>query len=404
MRFLLALLFSLFAMQANATQQILIGGEQTTQAASTTAYNVIQGHGTWSATDTVYQIMPTAGTIDALALRPSANPAANATLTLMVNNVATSLTCTTATASICHDNSNSVSVSAGDRVSVKLVIAAGATSRAYSYNMRFTPTVDGESILLGYGSGPSSTLIDNAFENSLAWQSTGSSRAFHLIPETGTFKKLYVEVDTAPGSGTSITFTTRNAASAGNNTCTISNTATTCNDTSHTDTIAAAGDLYGVRISVSGSPTYSPVHYGIVYVSPTLGNYVYTYGSITGGLVASRPQPISGTRTNATGYLAAVSNAWTAKAIYFRLDTAPGAGNSSTITFRINGSDTALTSTISGTATTNNAATDVSVSADDRVDINPTTAGTPATSAYKVGIVANIAPANTNTGNFFLMF
>ncbi len=370
-------------------KQIFVSGDQTAIVASSTQYGQIQGHTVWGAADTVYQIMPTPGMIDLMALRPSASPVQNATITLMVNGTPSTLTCTTNSAAICHDSSHQVAVAAGDKVSVKLVIAASASTRAYSYSMRFTPTIAGETVMLGYATGGSNTITDSGFQSNAAWQTTVANRGFHIIPETGTFKKMYLEVDTDPGGGNSITFTTRNNGSAGNVAVTITGGgALTGSDTTHSDTIATAGDLYGLRTTQSGTPTYSPVHYGIVYISPTYGNFLLTYNSITGDIVAPRPQPVSGTRGNATGYLAAVSNAFTVKSIYSWFSVAPGGANSDTVALNINTVDSALAVTVSGANTTGNTVTDVNVALDDRLQISTAEGGTPAISAFKVSMVA----------------
>ena len=63
------------------------------------------------------------------------------------------------------------------------------------------------------------------------------------VPFAGTLKNLYCSVTTAPGGGTSWAITVRDDASDTSVTCTISNTSTTCNDTSNTATVAAASLL-----------------------------------------------------------------------------------------------------------------------------------------------------------------
>lgn len=72
----------------------------------------------------------------------------------------------------------------------------------------------------------------------------------------GTIKNLYCAVSTAPGSAKSFAFTYRKNGASQTLTCTISGSGTTCNDTTHTFTVAA-GDLVSIQSNPTGSPTSS---------------------------------------------------------------------------------------------------------------------------------------------------
>jgi hypothetical protein len=79
-----------------------------------------------------------------------------------------------------------------------------------------------------------------------------------LAPFSGTLKNLYFSVVVAPGAGNTDTLTvyvgTFGSLTATGITCTISNTATACNDTTHTAAITA-GQAFSVQIVTSATAT-----------------------------------------------------------------------------------------------------------------------------------------------------
>ena len=73
-----------------------------------------------------------------------------------------------------------------------------------------------------------------------------------------------------------------------------------------------------------------------------------------------------------------LAQAMTIKAMYAEIDVAPGAGSSFQYTLRRNGADTGLLCTISGTATTCNAALNVAIADDDLLALEQTPSNSPA--------------------------
>ena len=71
-------------------------------------------------------------------------------------------------------------------------------------------------------------------------------------PSNVTIQNMYISLAIAPGAGSTATFTWRDNGSSEALACTVSGTATTCNDTTHSFK-AAAGDLLDIQITVSGS-------------------------------------------------------------------------------------------------------------------------------------------------------
>ena len=84
--------------------------------------------------------------------------------------------------------------------------------------------------------------------------STGNATEFAVQVPTpsATIHGMYVFLAVAPGTGSSATFTWRDNGSSESLSCTISDTAQTCSDT--TDSfIAAQGDLLDIQVTVSGA-------------------------------------------------------------------------------------------------------------------------------------------------------
>lgn len=214
--------------------------------------------------------------------------------------------------------------------------------------------------------------------NSLSVSST-EANASQVATQSGVLGSLYVSLSAAPGVGNSRTATIYKNGSATSMTCTISNAATTANDTVHTVSYSA-GDTLSVEWNFSGTPTAAQAAFGLqadqtgqtLYTSDpltVLGTGANTYLPLQQGVSASTtPTVPSVIPTNGT-----ISN------MYFKLSGVPGAGKSYTATLVVNGSTTALTCAISGNATTtaNDTTDSVSVSAGDTAYWQVTPSGTP---------------------------
>jgi hypothetical protein len=96
---------------------------------------------------------------------------------------------------------------------------------------------------------------------------TGSGNCPANIPYAGTLKNMITTVSAAPGSGNSITVTLQINGSSVNETCTISNTATSCQDTTHTDSVSVGG-LVQVQAVYSTSAASSTLGAAVEYDSP----------------------------------------------------------------------------------------------------------------------------------------
>lgn len=407
---ILLLLSCLISNEAGARQAI--GGvSEATIAASTTVYSGInQFSTTYPTTDAIaYEVIPTGGTLDLLAMRPTGSPSTTTTGTLYLNGSPTSLTCGMSTNVICHDSTHSVAVVAGDKVSFQITTSAAATTRGYSWSFRWTPTINGENILLGNTSNTAPANNNFLGVCSPAAPNAAETQVRHIMPETSAvLKKLYVKVDTDPTTAlSSIAFTVQNASAGGNVTCSIATGSTSCNDTTHTDTIAAAGDVASFKIVGTLLPTYSPVHWGLVYLTPTSGNFITCASTGNGGLsTGSRNIPVNGYRSVTTGTLMAnVTNAFTYKALFARIETAPGAGTTYGLRLFVAGSSVGSTLSLADTNTAANNSQNTAINLDDVINFNEiATVGSPNTTGpWKQTMIGNIAdPVSANNSGFLL--
>lgn len=212
-----------------------------------------------------------------------------------------------------------------------------------------------------------------------AWSGTESTVA-NTMPGSFTISKLSVTVVSAPGVGNTRTFTIMKNGSPTSVAVTLSGTATTGTDAVNTESFVA-GDTISMRATLTGTlSTAGTTRWNMVAdgtgTYPVIGSGDSTFAAINyqplfGGVsVNSEPRmsiimPCAGTLSN----------------LYARVSAAPGAGTSKIITLRNNVSGTALTTTIGNTATANSDTThSVSVAAGDRVAIETTVSGSPATS------------------------
>jgi hypothetical protein len=204
-------------------------------------------------------VFPHGGTLDALyADSPTAPGVGNSLqFSFYVNGVenASSIVSITGTNTSANITGLSVTIAAGDRVSIRCLANTSMSSRDIGIGSLFSPTTDGNSILASsYSAGGSVSATnysswmrrDTAFSASEISLTTGVSH-FKI-------KSIYADVTTAPASGKSFTYTIRKNAGNGTVTAVMSNTAITANDTAHSDDFVT-GDTFDFSSVPSGTPT-----------------------------------------------------------------------------------------------------------------------------------------------------
>lgn len=251
-------------------------------SSTATVYYPIQGGGTLatSSESGTEESMPSAGTIDHLYLCLGQGIGVGNTMavTLYKNGVATALSATVSNSTITNDLTHSVSVSAGDTLSMEVSTIGGApTAVSVGWGARFKPTTDGESVLFSYGqfnqSGTRVGLLDGGSF------STGNSDGRYyglyaaLVPANFTLKNLYIRTNSGPGTGTSWTIHDYlYGVGAGNLSALLSGTSNTANDTTHSTSYNLGDYILATRIS-SGSVNLnmSGAYSFTMFIPPTGG-------------------------------------------------------------------------------------------------------------------------------------
>lgn len=255
---------------ANANEFPLLYGSQTGPAAGTTRYSVVQGDLGVQTTEALAQsVIPTPGVISRLYVALDANMAtAGMTVTLYKNGSPTSLTCTVGSgASTANDTSNSVSVVAGDTVSLEWV-NAGSNGPRTRAGLKFAPTTDGESIALipAFGTVGQNLTRFNSLPGNVAF----AAAARDTITLACTLKSLYVKAANV-ASGQTATFTVRRASADTGITCAVTGTGSTANDITHTQAVSD-DDYIGLKIVTSAtSGTVTPQAGLVLFVTPAAG-------------------------------------------------------------------------------------------------------------------------------------
>ncbi len=228
------------------------------------------------------------------------------------------------------------------------------------------------------------------------WNPT-EANVFQGSSAAGSYKNLYVEVVTAPGAGTSYAFTVMVNAAATALTCTISGTATSCSDTTHTGAVTA-GQTVSLRSVPSGTPgDPGAVRWNITFGSTTAQETGFNSLAVTPSTSAANyispasdgDSQLNETATEANAKIVSPMGG-TLKNLYVSLSRSPAnGGGTQTYTFAVdvNGVASAITCAISETGTSCNDTTHTAaIVAGDLIDISITPSGTPRTVNAMIGL------------------
>jgi len=344
--------------------QPIVGGFNDNLNPAATEYNCLMGGATWNATESnVYQVIPTGGTISGLLVKLSGNVAAASTysFTLMVNSAPSALTVTIpAGAPTGSDWSNSVSVTAGQTVSLRSTFTGAPGALLASWSAIWQPSIAGESIMLvNLLSSVGGTVYGTTQGYTIGNGTESSVQA--PLPTAGNFKKMYIVLSTDPGDPAGpdgYTLTPRINGANTTLTVTISADNTTGNDTTHT-VAGAAGNLLSIGIVPLNVPAAAPYcAIGMVFASSTSGEYLVMGGTDMTQTVAGATRYIQLCGTGRGVFDAAEANAYSLtqsgilKKFYVKLNVAPDGGQSQTVSIREAVGNTGITVTISGAVDT----------------------------------------------------
>lgn len=202
-----------------------------------------------------------------------------------------------------------------------------------------------------------------------------------IITTDGNISNLYVELENAPGTGKSYTFTMRKNETDTSITTTIQNTSKRGNDTINTITVTA-GDRLCLKCVPSGTPAVGKLRVACIYTGNTAKESI-----ILGGTGGRNLGPVWPTRliqhraSNGLNEYTIIPTAGSIKNFYVELETAPGAGKSRILTIYKNDVATSLEVTIANANKTGNDTTHkINVSPGDKIYILVTNVGGPAAS------------------------
>ena len=397
-----------------ATKQFIISGTSDDPGTASTDYSGLMGNGNiaWTSPETdCSELISTPGKLSnfKVGIKTAPGTGKSWTFTIRQNGIDTALSVSISNSStISALDTDEVTVAAGDKVSISATPAGTPTACAAVYwTCQFTPDTDGETMLLGYGS------LTADYYDSLIGGKGGDVTEFDaqtLFPTAGTLKQFYVELNAAPGTGNSRTFTLYKNSVVTAIAVTISNSATTGNDLVNTLTIAA-GDKVTIKQTQTGTPATARAFFGTTFLPNTQGEYIVsaTTDDLTSSTAVEYQQLTCGdsTLTATENEQHGLAQALTAKAIYVNLVNAPGNGSSWIFTLREALLDTTLTVTISNTATSGNAATDEAVAADALVNSSIDARAGTVTSATQIAYLLYNAPtgvAGVQAGYYYRMY
>ncbi|KND51093.1 MAG: Fibronectin type III domain protein [Parcubacteria bacterium C7867-007] len=280
---------------------------------STTAYNYFATYGgaafTTIASSSV--IISSSGTVDKLYFQLGTAPGASVGYNAYVyhNGATSTLTCSvTGSATLqCSDLSNSISVTAGDTLSVGTAPIGAVPARGGLWGMRFKPTLDGEApfwtrIATISNGVRYNALLGNGLD--VSTEGTASTSA----PIAYSIKNLYASYNIAPGGITTRNVTLRKNAASTALSATATGAETTASDIANTISVAA-GDLVNWLTQVTGSPAVPSLIRisGSTYI-PALTTGITVVGSTRGSGASSAPSCTRPTGTIAKDVVIAVIN------------------------------------------------------------------------------------------------
>ncbi len=271
-------------LRQDATNLFGVLGINVGAPSSGTNYMAPQGRPLISATDAIGSIIvPTGGVLKNLYLKSRVAPGAGTSwaVTLMLNGASQSLTATIAdVATTANDTTNTVTVAAGDLISLQIVATGSPTSTSLSYGMSFDPTTDGQSFLAYMGNSLSPSTTATQFQQNNAHDGTWNATEANRVLKFGatTIQGMYVQTSVSPGAAPNqYIFTERNEIADTTAIVTITDASTAVGST-------RVGNITGLsatvadddRMSIQSVPSSSPTAVNLkssllLYTAPPSG-------------------------------------------------------------------------------------------------------------------------------------
>lgn len=353
------------------TTQVHLAGLSTT-AINTAATTFVHFHasGGGNTTETNRQVpAPTAGNITYIKACLTVDPAngvgvQSVSFTARIATADSSTTCTVTEgdSDLCCESTTASAYTAGQLLSFEITPANTPAASNFTIVTHTQDSTDKKTFYLG----GNNNNVSNSATNYLAF-SPGSSPVTDEnltqipIPFDWTFSALYCQsMFGSPGTGNSYTMTVyKNGITTSDISCAITETGTTCNDTSSTLT-GSAGDTISIEVIPASTPTARPIACGIALTN-TAGGFALLGGqnSNYADAINTYYHPLSGpfSYSITEGDRTQKTSAITLKAAYGALFVAPDNGaltQSYTYTIRDDVGPTGCSFVISETDVTGN--------------------------------------------------
>lgn len=373
----------------------------------------------WTATEAEARVtIPVAGVLKNLYVWIDDSPGVGDSweFAVMKNGSATTLLVTIGNTPDANDDvygsnrSDIISVAAGDTISMRCTPSGTpAVSSQNSWGLTFEADNNVSALLFGTGQTDSAQTTEyGCIQGTWGWgASANGDRLRGLVSTSGTLSNFYLNLDAAPGAGTSQTFTVYKNSVATSLAVTVSGTNTSGNNTSDTVSVVA-GDTLSVVKTQSGTPAATRLAGGIKFTPTTNGESLIIKGT-------DDSLPTSGTtndcvsgdvfdNTTEKDYFGLVSENATISKLYVALSGAVG-GTSRTIALRK--TTFPLTTVNSGVGATitnpDSEASDLSNTVDfapgNAMNYQWTLVGTPTARPWRAGLLCYIPPAQTTLYN-----
>lgn len=344
-------------------KQVIVGGGYTAFVATRYA-SILGSAGGWYTSEfSPSKIVSTDGVIKNLYVKLDGSPAAGKSyiFTLMLNGNPTALTVTIANAETQgSDTTHEITVTGGDRVSIKGDPINVPDIRRPIYSFMFEGDNANESLLLGGGGVVDKVDIEYSHVSAgmcgLAPVAENDCR--QICPTAGTIKNLYVELENDAGTAPdAYRFTLRKNGADQTLTVTITADDTTGNDLVNSFAVVA-GDILTMKVEPLNSPSEEErVIWGMTFVATVDGESVVLGGSRETlhdtDTMFNLPVPNYNVVWHATeAQRIQLGQTCVIKKLYMLLSGVAGAGNKYTFTMRIAGGDSNVVVEIGGAVDT----------------------------------------------------
>ena len=391
MRKLLPYIFGLILLSPTltfASTQVMWGGLQPGVNSLALAYMAInqiqQSSSMVAVASTTQTIMPIAGTFSNLYVTSAYAPSGTFTFTFVDNLTNTSMTCNLDTThSTCGDSTHSITVNAGDVVSVSVTQTSGGVSQP-SFVILFTPTNANETAVVAnsYNNAFSASVDQSAGFSQVSVPNATTTLPSMSFADNGTLDHFYGTASSTLSKGSYNFYVANNVNNINVSTSTMEvtfNTSTMSGSdlTDSTTTVAGGSPQLFIRSEPVGTPSTRAGTFGARFVPTTAGNF-----EIQGG----------GAQITGAGYnsilgrnYVTVEASSTVPAMPMIVNALYISGNSfnvgntgtRTVTLRDNSTNTALTCTMNNTSSCSITGQNVVIGLYDKIDLAYTQTGTP---------------------------